>query len=129
MAYRNEDGCHFEHIGDDIKTWCLGDEATCFNMAGGMTRMVENFLPLIFNWADVFHTLKANDICSTDEELISEYASAWGSICENAVIVHGMEPLTWNKDLKLDHINQSDFKKIKEGIQESQQILGKDCLE
>lgn len=88
-------------------------------MAGVFERVIENIFPLIWNALDFISILKTNDICYSDEQLIQEYATMWGDICKNAVIVHGMEPLTWNKDLKLSHIKQSDFKKEKKAFKKA----------
>lgn len=125
MGFKLEDTCHFEKIGDDIKTWCLGNEATCFNLAGVFDRVFENIFPMIENYVDAFHLLTKNDICSTDEELIQQYATMYGDICKNVVIVHGMEPLTWNKDLQLDHINQTEFHNEKKAWKAAHQSWGK----
>jgi hypothetical protein len=41
------------------------------------------------------------------------------------VIVHGMEPLTWDKDLQLDHIKTSDFKKEKRAYKKAHESWAK----
>jgi len=90
MMWKNSDACHFEKIGDDIKHWCLGDESTCFKMAGVWERVIENIFPLMWNAWEFLSLLKTNDICYTDDQLIEEYATMWGAMSKNAVIVHGM---------------------------------------
>merc|ERR1711990_659594 len=119
MMWKNNDACQMEKIGDDIKHWCLGDKGTCFNLDGVFWRVVDNILPMIDNYIDIFRLLKTNDICYTDEQLIDEYATMWGDFCKNVVIVHGMEPLTWNKDLQLEHINQHEFHEEKKAYKKS----------
>jgi hypothetical protein len=109
MAFRNSDACQFKKIGDDIKHWCLSEEGTCFKMDGMWERVIENFFPMLTNAWDLLGALRSNDICYSDEQLITEYATMWGDICKNAVIVHGMQPLSWNDGLEQAHVNSHEF--------------------
>jgi hypothetical protein len=119
MMFRNTESCRFKKIGDDIKHWCHNQPGTCFKMEGWFDRIVENVFPLAWNAYDWFTLLKADDICATDQELIDNYAQMWGDYCRNTVIVHGMQPLTWNGGLELDHIKMSDYHKEKEAFKKN----------
>jgi len=125
MAWKNGDACQFMKIGDDIKHWCLSDEATCFKLHGWFERITENIFPMIENYINMFHLAKANDICSSDEELISEYAELYGSFCKNVVIVHGMQPLAWNNGFQQSHVNQKEFKDEKKSYKAAHQSWAK----
>lgn len=99
LWYANMAECKMEKIGDDIKHWCLNDEDTCFRLGGVLERVWDNFFPMLHNLVDIVEIAKTNDICYDDEALIGEWAQAYGDVCKNAVIVHGMQPLTWNEGL------------------------------
>lgn len=109
MGFKNEDRCQFKKIGDDIKHWCLENEGICFKLDGWFNRIMENGFTLLSNFIENVHLFKANDICYTDEQMIEEYATMYGNWCKNVVIIHGMQPLTWNDGLVQEHVNQHEF--------------------
>jgi len=128
MAWKNEDACQFRKIGDDIKNWCLGAEGTCFRLDGVFERVFENFFPMIWNYVDMFKLLKTNDICYSDEQLIDEYATMYGDFCKNVVIVHGMQPLSWNNGLQQAHVNQHEFHEEKKAYKAAHASIGKQLI-
>jgi len=82
-------------------------------LEGVVSRVFTDIFTIIQNIISGFHIIKTDDLCYSDDQLIEEYADIWGYMCSNAVIVHGMKPLTWNNGIAQEHIIQSEFKKEK----------------
>jgi len=118
MYFRNNEECQMEKIGDDIKHWCLDNEGTCFRREGWFGRVIDNIFPMLHNTWDALSTLKINNVCSDDAELIHEYATMWGDHCKNIVVIFGMEP-EWNNGEAKEHIVQHDFHEEKKAYKKA----------
>jgi len=125
IMYKNKDECAFPKIGDDIRHWAFANQEVAWKHKGWFNRVVENIIPLAWNTLDFWKTLKANDICATDQELINNYVGMYSDFCKSSVTFHGME-LHWNNGLQTeDHISISQYKAKKAEFKKSHECWGK----
>jgi len=111
--WQNAEICQFNKIGDDIQHWALSDKDRAFLHSDMLENVVTKAWPMLWNMIDMFDIIKTNDLCFTDEQLIDEYAAVWGDICENIVMLYGMEPLNWYHTETYEHMPMNEYKKLK----------------
>lgn len=66
--------------------------------------------PLINHGINLVSTIKQDDLCYGDDQLIAEGAKVWGDIVGIMAKVQGFDK-PWDPTLKLEHIKSSDFRK------------------
>ena len=72
--YKNTEICKFMKTGNDIRHWCLDNEAQCFRQEGMIERTMWNIFPIMNNVWDALTLIGGNDVCYTDDQLVEEYA-------------------------------------------------------
>lgn len=112
MHFKLADACQFQKTGDSMVHWCLNNEAACWGHKGWFHNVATNIMPIASNAWDFFGTMKQNDLCYSDDELIANMSKMYADMISNFVMSRDLDVEWWTNEA-IEHVKLSDYKKEK----------------
>ena len=108
VFYKNTEVCHFERVGDDVKTWCIENPGECIFMENMEGRIFDNMFDIMGKLFDISKMINTNDACYSDLEHMAELHRFMNDIGELAASLSGFD-YKWDQSIERKHIKKKAF--------------------
>lgn len=112
IHFKNAEACQFQYTGDSMVNWCLNNEGACWGHEGWFKNVAYNAVPIVENTWDFILTMKENDLCYSDDELIANMSKMYADWISSFVMSRNLQ-VEWYTNEDIKHVKLSDYKKEK----------------